>query len=78
MLTPLHIKLAMTTLGMTNADLGNEIDVSGQTVGALVGQRHGTNSRTMAKIETFFREKGIIFLEAGELSAGGGIGIRLK
>ena len=77
MIKPLHIQIALAALGMSRADLGKAIGVTGQTVNRFILNGRGVNVGTVADMEKYFRERGIIFLDEGDLP-GKGIGIWIK
>jgi len=77
MIKPLHIQLALAALDMTRAELGTAVDVTGQTVNRFILGKPGVAFGTVAAMEAFFKSRGIIFLDEGDMP-GKGIGIWIK
>lgn len=80
MIKPFHIQLALAALSMTRAELGKAIGVTGQTVGRFIHDSRGVNSGTVFAMEKFLKERGVVFLDEGDLRGlpGKGIGIWIK
>ena len=77
MLTSQQLKMALSFTGISCAELGAKVGVTGQTVGAYVRGK-GINSRTVGQIETYLKQIGVVIIEPGEPSLTGGLGIRFK
>lgn len=77
-MTPMHARLAMALLDVDRTTVGNAIGVDKQTVSAFLGDKRAIGHRTLVAMEGFFKSRGIVFLEDGDASAAGGLGVRLK
>lgn len=80
MIKPFHIQLALAALNMTRAELGEAIGVTGQTIGRFIHNERGVNVGAVADMESYFRKRGVVFLDEGDLAGlpGKGIGIWIK
>lgn len=78
MLTPLHVRAAMALLDINRTKMAEIVNVEKQTISAFLHGSRNIGSRTLYNIEAYFKEKGVVFLEEGDASTSGGIGIRLK
>jgi DNA-binding XRE family transcriptional regulator len=77
MFSPTHLRLAMAACDVTYADIAEEIGVVKPTVRNFA-KGGNINSGTLVKIEKYFTDRGIIFIEAGHPAPEGGIGIRIS
>ena len=73
---PHRIAMARNFLDIEKNVMAAEIGIAVGTL-SRVEQGLGSNPRTIAKIERFFRDRKLVFLEPGECTPGGR-GIRYK
>ncbi len=78
MLTHDQTRAAMAMLGITREELASIAGVHRETISSFLHDRHPINSRTLARIEQFFKDRGLVFLEEGDPSPDGGIGLRMR
>ena len=77
MIAPVHIKLAMAAFNMSHGDLAKEMNVSKPTIFRYMHGDTGVSIGLVTQMERFFKERGVVFLDDGDQSATGGLGIRL-
>lgn len=78
MLTGLHIRLALAAFEMTYEDLGKELDIDPVTLRSFAYDRRGINSQTVEKMGKYFKGRGVVFLDDGQVTMTGGRGIRFR
>jgi len=77
MLTGLQVKLGRTALGWSVRDLAEKAGVNFNTVSRFENGA-GVHSRTVDALQTTLEGTGIVFIENGAASPGGGEGVRMK
>lgn len=78
MLTPTQVRIAMAMLDISREDVANAAEVHRATISAFLHDNRPISSRTLGRMEQFFKAKGIVFLEAGDPSPTGGEGVRFR
>ena len=73
---PHRIAMARSFLGVDKVTMARECEIAVGTI-SRIEQGLGSNPRTIAKIERYFKSKKLVFLEPGECTPGGR-GIRYK
>lgn len=78
MIRPEQVRSARGLLGWTQEELARESGVSVNSLRGFENGRTDMRSKTLARIERALRRGGVLFLDDGEGSPGGGPGVRLK
>lgn len=78
MLTPDQARIAMAMLEITREELAEVAEVHRETISSFLHNKRPISSWTLAKIESYFEEKGVVFLKPGDPSLDGGIGVRMR
>lgn len=79
MLSPTQVRMAMAMLDIDRGALAVIVGVDKQTISSFIHEaRQGINSVTLAKIEDYFKANGAVFLDEGDASPGGGVGVRRR
>lgn len=78
MLTARQISAARILLGWRQRDLAKAAGISEGTVKNLEAGKRDALASTLRGVEKALAKAGIVFLDAGEVSPGGGLGLRLR
>ena len=77
MIAPVHNKLAMAAFNMSHGDLAKAMNVSKPTIFRYMHGDQGVSVGLVSQMEQFFKARGVVFLDDGDQTVTGGIGIRL-
>jgi hypothetical protein len=76
-MTPVQCRMARAAVGLGVRDLAQLADVAPASVTRFEGGA-GMHARTIEAMRAAMEARGIVFVGANEVSAGGGAGVRLR